>query len=75
MLGGGWDDHVTVYRPDASGDLVAERVDTPGELPLLAELRAFVGHLEGGPPPRSSGAEGAAIARVIADLRALAGIY
>ena len=47
---------------------------TPGEWPLLAELRAFVGHLEGGPPPRSSAADGAAGVRALAALRALAGL-
>jgi hypothetical protein len=43
-----------------------------GELPLLAELRAFVEHLGGGPPPKSSAAEGAAVVRTIATLRELA---
>ncbi len=42
------------------------------ELPLLRELRAFVAHLQGGPPPRSSAAEGALIVQTIAQLRALA---
>lgn len=44
------------------------------ELPLLRELRAFVEHLQGGPPPRSSAADGALIVSAIADLRSLAGI-
>ncbi|MGH3134480.1 MAG: Gfo/Idh/MocA family protein [Gaiellaceae bacterium] len=72
VLGNGWDDHVTVFRDGPSG-AVEERIETPGELPLLAELRAFVGHLAGGPPPRSSAAEGAAIVSTIAELRRLAG--
>lgn len=71
VLGGGWDEHVTVYRDDA-GCVREERIETPGELPLLAELRAFVEHLRGAPPPRSSAAEGAAIVSAIAELRALA---
>jgi len=71
VLGDGWDEHVTIYRDDADG-VREERIETPGELPLLAELRAFVEHLEGGPPPRSSAAEGAAIVTAIAALRALA---
>ena len=45
------------------------------ELPLLRELRAFVEHLKGGPPPRSSAAEGALIVRTIADLKTLAGLH
>jgi hypothetical protein len=43
-------------------------------MPLLAELEAFVAHLEGGPAPKSSAAEGALIVRRIAELRALAGL-
>ena len=47
---------------------------TPGEWPLLAELRAFVAYLGGGPPPRSSAAEGALMVARLAELRALAGL-
>ena len=42
------------------------------EMPLLRELRAFLEHLEGGPPPRSSAAEGVEIVTRIAELRRLA---
>jgi predicted dehydrogenase len=69
VLADGWDQHISLHRTDDT----TERVETPGELPLLAELRAFTEHLGGGPAPRSSAAEGAAIVRAIADLRALAG--
>ena len=57
-------------------DPVIEPVKRPisTELPLLGELRAFVEHVEGGPPPRSSAAEGAKVVAVIAELRALAGL-
>jgi predicted dehydrogenase len=68
VLGGGWDEHVLVHHPGGS----SERLDARGELPLLAELRAFVGFLDGGPPPKSSAAEGAATVAAIAALRALA---
>jgi predicted dehydrogenase len=68
VLGGGWDEHVLVHRPGAE----AERIEAPGELPLLAELRAFLGHLDDGPPPRSSVAEGRAIVDSVAALRTLA---
>jgi len=67
VLNDGWDEHITVYRDEG-----AEQVSTPGELPLLAELRAFVAHLDGGPAPRSNAAEGAAVVATIASLRALA---
>jgi predicted dehydrogenase len=68
VLGDGWDEHLLVHLRDGS----TERIETPGELPLLAELRAFVGHLDGGPPPKSSAEEGAAVVEAIAALRALA---
>ena len=44
------------------------------ELPLLRELRAFVEHLKGGPPPRSSAADGASIVAAVGRLRELAGL-
>jgi predicted dehydrogenase len=71
-LADGWDEHVTVFRDGPDG-MLEERIETPGELPLLAELRAFVEHLGGGPPPRSSAAEGAAIVAAIGELRRFAG--
>jgi predicted dehydrogenase len=72
-LADGWDEHVSVYRADESGTLVEERRPADGELPLLAELRVVVDHLNGGPPPRSSAEEGVAIVEAIAELRRLAG--
>jgi predicted dehydrogenase len=68
-LGDGWDSEITIARADGGVEPVVERVETPGELPLLAELRAFVEHLRGGPPPRSSVVEGARIVQTIAQLR------
>lgn len=44
------------------------------EPPLLRELRAFLGHVAGGPPPKSSAVEGAAEVQAIADIRRLAGL-
>lgn len=71
VLSDGWDDHVSVFRDGPDG-VLEDRIETPGELPLLAELRAFVEHLRGGAPPRSSAVEGAATVAVIAELRSLA---
>jgi hypothetical protein len=53
---------------------VKESIPIAGDLPLLLELEAFVGHLQGGPPPRSSAATGAGIVERIQELRTLAGI-
>jgi predicted dehydrogenase len=70
LLADGYSDHVLVRRDGADEP---ERHEISSELPLLRELRAFVEHLAGGPPPRSSAAEGALVVRRIAELRALAG--
>lgn len=69
VLADGWDEHVFVHRP---GVAEPERIEASGELPLLAELRAFLRFVEGGPAPKSSVAEGAAAVKAIVDLRALA---
>ena len=72
VLAGGWDEHVSIFRAASAGE--GERIETPGELPLLAELRRFVDHVAGGPPPKSSAAEGASVVRAVAELRHLAGL-
>jgi len=70
LLADGYSDHVLVRRNGAGEP---ERHELSTELPLLRELRAFLDHLGGGPPPRSSAAEGALVVRRIAELRELAG--
>lgn len=69
QLDGGWAEGISVRRIDASEDEVRA---TPGELPLLAELRAFIEHLKGGPPPKSSAAEAALQVRRIVELGEIA---
>jgi predicted dehydrogenase len=64
-------DHIEVRR--LATDEV-RRIAISTELPLLRELRAFVEHVEGGPAPRSSAAEGATSVALIAELRRLAGV-
>jgi predicted dehydrogenase len=68
ILDGGWAEEVMILRDGAD----PERRLLEGELPLLAELRAFVAYLAGGPTPKSSAAEGAAMVRRIVELGALA---
>jgi predicted dehydrogenase len=70
-LAGGYADHVAVTRA-IGGE--PERRPLPDVMPLFRELEVFVAHLAGGPPPRSSAAEGAEIVRRIAELRALGGL-
>ncbi len=77
VLPDGYDDRVQIARtPDPHDTTMPEPEGRPisTEFPLLRELRAFVEHLGGGPAPRSSAAEGAAIVRVISELRRLAGL-
>jgi predicted dehydrogenase len=49
-------------------------VEVGNAMPLLLELEAFVAHLRGGPPPRSSAMEGLLIVERVDELRRLAGI-
>ena len=61
QLDGGYADQVTVARAPRIEEDAVERRPIEGELPLLAELRAFVEHLAGGPPPQSAVADGVLI--------------
>lgn len=70
LLADGYSEHVLVRREGGE----EERRGISTELPLLRELRAFLDHVHGGPPPRSSAPEGALVVRRIQELRALAGI-
>jgi predicted dehydrogenase len=77
VLPDGYSDRVEIYpqsdpRDPTVPDPIRREIST--EFPLLRELRAFVEHLRGGPPPRSSAQEGADIVRRIAELRRLAGV-
>jgi predicted dehydrogenase len=70
-------DHVLITRgelmgPNASPE--SERRGISTELPLLRELRAFVDHLGGGEPPKSSAREAADEVAAIGRLRELAGV-
>lgn len=60
-------DHAGVARRDEVRPISTE-------LPLLRELRAFLRYLAGGPPPKSSAAEGADEVQAIAEIRRLAGL-
>jgi len=74
LLADPYSDHVLLTRGHLQGDVTEEQERRPiaQELPLLRELRAFVGYLEGGAPPHSSAADGLAEVEAIAKLRALA---
>jgi predicted dehydrogenase len=76
VLANPYADHVALARGELIGAITREEERRPisNELPLLRELRAFLGHLAGGRPPRSSAGEAAAEVAAIGGLRALAGL-
>lgn len=66
-------DHVLVTRGEPNeGTREDEIRPISTEFPLLRELRAFLEHLDGGPPPKSSAAEAAADVAAVERLRDLA---
>ena len=70
-------DHVLIARGELMGPNVspdAERRGISTELPLLRELRAFVEHLAGRKPPKSSAKEAVEEVAAIGRLRELAGV-
>jgi predicted dehydrogenase len=76
LLPDAYSNHVVVTRGRLQRDVTREDERRPisNELPLERELRAFVEHLRGGPPPLSSAADGAAEVAAIGRLRELAGL-
>lgn len=72
QLDGGWAEEVVVGRAGAIDADSLERRSVKGELPLLAELRAFVEHTQGGPPPLSPAADAIAVVEAIDALVTLA---
>lgn len=75
-LDGGYTDHVTIAREDSTNPdaPVVERRSISTEMPLLRELRDFVSHVGGGPPPRCSAMEGLEVVAAIDTLRRQAGL-
>ena len=67
-----YDDDILLVSRGQSGK--PEKIPVGKDMPLLAELKAFVAHVEGGPPPKSSAAEGVLIVQRIAEIRAMAGL-
>ncbi|HEY9868070.1 MAG TPA: Gfo/Idh/MocA family oxidoreductase [Candidatus Obscuribacterales bacterium] len=77
ILEDGYAESIRIFRstiPEKNEAPAPELRPISQELPLLKELRAFVEHLNGGPPPRSSAAEGAKIVDTLARLREMAGL-
>lgn len=77
-LNDAYDDHIEVFvAPPANGpapECVPERRAIGTRMPLLTELSVFLDYLRGGPKPKSTAAEAAAVVEAIATIRRLAGI-
>jgi predicted dehydrogenase len=73
-LADGYDEALLVSRGAPERSAAPEHRPIDPEWPLLRELRAFVEHVRGGPPPRTSAAEHVLIVERLAELRALAGL-
>jgi predicted dehydrogenase len=58
--------------PPADITAAADRIPIADDMPLLLELKAFLRHLEGGPPPMSSAQEGRLIVERTAEIEAAA---
>jgi len=73
-LNGGWDEHLEVNLYDSHPNQSGQQISTPGDLPLLSELRAFLAYLNGGPAPKSNAQEAFAIVQGVESARKLAGL-
>jgi len=70
VMGGGYAEEVLWSRGRPTGN--PERVPFETNMPLFDELRAFVEHLGGGPPPMSNLDDAVAQMRIIDDVHTLA---
>jgi predicted dehydrogenase len=69
-LGDSYDDRVMVVEAGGARRDIA----IGAEMPLMAELRTFLSHLAGGPPPRSAALDGLLVVERVAELRGMLGI-
>lgn len=77
LLGDAYSDHLVIARGRLAGQEERRDVEERAiskEMPLFAELRAFVQYLKGGDPPKSPARDGARVVGAIARMRELAGL-
>jgi predicted dehydrogenase len=77
VLEDGYATEIVIRRTGSAKPAPGDQIETcrvPEEMPLLRELRAFLDHLRGGPPPRSSVSEGARAVEVLDRICRLAGL-
>lgn len=76
QLADSYDDSI-VLSGEVEGQQIDERTrlrHVGAQMPLETELRTFLAHLAGGPPPVSSAQDGLAVVRTIEELRRMAGL-
>ena len=73
-LEGGYAEALDVRLTQDGVEPLDRKIPLSDEMPLAAELAAFLAYVQGGPPPKSSASDGANVVERIAELRALAGI-
>ena len=72
QLGDAYDDHIILIDgPPLDAAAARRKIPFDPAMPLFLELKAFVDHLRGGPPPKSSVAEGALVVERISEIRRL----
>lgn len=70
QCGDSYDDYILLNR---AGSATPEKIPVSTEMPLRAEVAAFLHHLAGGPPPLSSAADAVLVVRRVAAIRRMAG--
>lgn len=61
-------DHILFKAATSAADEPSQRIPVGTEMPLLLELKAFVDHLQGGPPPMADAAQSARSVALIEQL-------
>lgn len=77
VLADSYSEHILLSRhnsPKLSAPPEVEKISVSTEMPLLRELRAFVEHVNGGPPPLSNCKDAVENVRALAELCKLAGV-
>ena len=74
QLGDSYDDRIFLAAAGSPAGAKPIEIPLSAEMPLRRELTAFLAHIDGGPPPRSSAAEGLLVVERIAEIRRLAGL-
>jgi predicted dehydrogenase len=73
-LGGSYDEALTLRLGAPGAAAGQERLALSGEMPLRAEVAAFLDHLAGGPPPLSPLTDELAVAERLEEIRVAAGL-